>query len=156
MRTSTSKGRKKVVVVLDQGCPQKYTGRYEWKCCGPYWENNEDYGEAKQGAGNNVWQNQTGDALEHAWDLWTWCGSYRAGEGKGWAGQLSSLGERKIATWVINYQRSRVQEVKLKDIREKMKGCLFEPYFWMRAVRTLIVHPVKHWKQFLILMFLFL
>lgn len=45
---------------------------------------------------NSVWQNQTCDALEHAWDLWTWCGSYRAGEGKGWAGELSSLGERKI------------------------------------------------------------
>jgi len=49
-----------------------------------------------------------------------------------------------IAIQVVNYQSSRVGEVKLKEIDEEMKRCLFEPHFQMRAVRTLVIHPINH------------
>lgn len=153
-------------VALDQGCPLKRTGQYEWKCSDVYRGNNEEMGIVMAGlqrikprSWNSGWGRHTCDASDHDQDLWPWHGSYRAGEGKGWTEELSSLAgkkRKKIAIWVVNYQGSGVREVKLKEIPEEVKRCLFELIFWMWAVRTLIIHPTELWKQFSILTMIFL
>lgn len=103
MGTSKSERRKKNgCVVLDQGCPLKYTGQYEWKCGDAYWGNDDKIEivmarlqRVKPRSWKSGWWDQTCDASDRAQDFWTWHGSYRAGEGKGWTGELRNLEERR-------------------------------------------------------------
>lgn len=69
-------GKKSGCVVLDQGCPLKYTGQYECKCGAAYWGNDDKIEivmarlqRVKPRSWKSGWWDQTCDASDHAQDF---------------------------------------------------------------------------------------
>lgn len=97
---------------------------------------------------NNGWQDWIWDALEHAQEFWTWCGGYRAAEGRGWAGSWAVWRkEKEESNLSVNYESSQAEEVSLRDsqgyenipfwasfLNESIKNLDYSSHWPLRAI----------------------